>query len=96
MNIIQNLKQNKLLSYFIVSGAYGFARSLNGSYDYPYDLIGNKLLLASFNSIYYSLYAPYYQLKLINRIEIKLRGKDISKYKDCYEDMFSTNYNVFL
>jgi len=71
------------------------ARSLGGSYEPPHDVLGNRIIVALGNGILYSIYAPYYQLKLINRIDIKLRGKDPLKYKDSYEDFYSVNKNIF-
>lgn len=94
--MIHFIKKNKYMSYCILSGLYGSIRSFNGLYDPPNDTLGRRICLALGNGIYYSLYAPYYQLKLFDRIEIKIKGKDPSKYKDSYEDIFSINYNVFL
>jgi len=94
--MLQYIKQNKLFSYCIISGLYGVARSLNGSYEPPHDLLGNRILLSIANGFFYSLYGPYYQIKLLNRIDIKFRRKDPTKYKDSYEDLFSYNTNVFI
>lgn len=90
------IKQNKYFSYCIISGLYGVTRSFNGSYQPPNDALGNRICLSLMNGVYYSIYAPYYSIKLLNRIDIKLKGKDQSKYKNSYEDIFSYNYNVFI
>ncbi len=96
----QFLRENKYLSrylcYSITTGIYGIARSFNTSYEPPNDILGTRLELALRNGILYTIYAPYYQMKLINRIHIKLSEKDPSKYKDSYQDMFSYNMNVFI
>ena len=92
------IKQNKLISYSILSGFYGFARSFNGYHAPEHDIIGNKFSLAILNGVMYSLppYSPIYHIKLLNRIDVKLNGKDPAHHKDSYEDMFSNNPNVFL
>ena len=92
------IKQNKLVSYFILTGLYGFARSFNGHHVPEHDVIGDKLALALMNGVMYSLppYSPIYHIKLLNRIYVKLNGKDPALHKDSYEDMFSNNPNVFL
>ena len=89
---------NKLLYICGTSFTYGFARCMNSQYEPPYDVIGSKLSLAFMNGIMYGtpVYTPFYMMKLINRIDIKLSGKDPSKYKNDYVDMFSKNYNVFI
>lgn len=94
--IKQTIKQNKYMTFSVLTGIYGSLRSFNGSHQTPNDTFGKKVVLAFINGFYYSLYAPYYQVKLIDRIDIKLTNKDPSKYKDSYEDIFSTNYNVFI
>lgn len=73
-----------------------FARSFNANYESPNDVIGHRVELALCNGILYTIYAPYYQMKLLNRIDIKLTGKDPSKYKESYQDMYSYNMNVFI
>ena len=102
MSTFQSLKQlinqYKLFYYLPVSFTYGFLRSFNGQYDAPNDVLGNRLGLGLMNGVCYC-YPPltlHYTFKLINRIDIKLTGKDPEKYKDMYEDMFSNNTNVFI
>ena len=92
------IRQNKLISYSILSGVYGFARSMNGHHDQPHDVIGDKLLIGMINGAMYAvpLYGLFYQMKLLNRIDIKINGKDPLNHKDNYRDMFSTNPNVFI
>ena len=92
------IKQNKLVSYSILTGFYGFARSFNGYHTPEHDIIGNKFALAFMNGVMYSLppYSIIYHIKLLNRIDVKLNGKDPAHHKDSYEDMFSYNQNVFL
>jgi hypothetical protein len=91
------MANNKLLYICGASFTYGFIRSINGRHDKPLDVIGTKVVTAFANGFFYAipLYTPYYLLKLVNRIDIKLSGKDPSKYPDEYEDMFSKNNNVF-
>jgi hypothetical protein len=93
LNII---KQNKYVSYCIFSGLYGVARSFNGYYKPPDDALGNRMVLSLLNGFFYSLYAPYYSIKLLNRIDIKLKEKDQQKYIDSYTDQFYHNMNVFI
>ncbi len=92
------IKQNKLISYSILYGFYGFARSFNGHHAPEHDVIGNKFALAFMNGVMYSLppYSIIYHIKLLNRIDVKLNGKDPALHKDSYEDMFSYNQNVLL
>jgi hypothetical protein len=92
------IKQNKLISYSILSGFYGFARSFNGDHLAENNVIGDKFALAFMNGVMYSLppYSVIYHLKLLNRIDVKLNGKDPALHKKSYEDMFSYNQNVFL
>ena len=90
------IKKNKYFSYSICSGLYGVARSFNGSYKPPEDALGNRVVISLLNGIFYSLYSPYYSIKLLNRIDIKLTEKDPSKYNDSYIDQFSHNMNVFI
>ena len=75
-----------------------FLRSFNASYKEPHDVLGNRLTISFLNGLMYAvpLYIPYYQLKLLNRIDIKLKGKDKSLYKDSYQDLFSYNENIFI
>lgn len=95
--LVSTIKKNKKIwSYLIGSGVYGFARSFNVNYDPPNDVLGRRLALALCNGFLYTIYAPYYQMKLLNRIDIKLKEKDPSKYTESYEDMFSYNMNVFI
>ena len=97
--MLQFIKQNKSLSYWITSGIYGLygvVRSFNGHHEHPHDVFGNKIARSLLNGVFYTVYAPFYQLKLINRIDIKLTGKDPTKYKDSYEDEFSYNPNIFI
>jgi len=91
------MNYNKILMYS--SGAaftYGFLRGMNASYEAPHDVIGTKACLAFMNGITYAIppYTPFYIVKLINRIDIKMTGKDPSKHMNDYEDMFCKNYNV--
>lgn len=90
--------QNKLISYSILSGVYGFARSMNGHNDQPHNVIGDKLAIGLINGVMYAVppYGLFYGMKLLNRIDIKLTGKDPVNHTDNYRDMFSTNPNVFL
>lgn len=92
------IRQNKLISYSILSGVYGFARSMNGHHDQPHDVIGDKLIIGMINSFMYAVppYGLFYGMKLLNRIDIKLNGKDPSNHADNYRDVFSTNPNVFI
>ncbi len=92
------IKQNKLVSYCILTGVYGFARSFNGYHPPEHDVIGDKFALAFMNGITYSIppYSIIYHVKLINRIDVKLNGKDPALHKNSYQDMFSCNQNVFL
>jgi hypothetical protein len=94
--ITQFLKQYGLISYCVLSGFYGFTRSFNGKYEPPFDVIGHRMINSLANGFMYSLYSPYYYIKLLNRIDIKLSNKDPSKYKDSYKDKFSYNENVFV
>ncbi len=98
MTIIKFIKENKYMTYSILSGLYGFSRSFNGKYQPPHDVLGNRFMCAFANGCLYSLplYSQYYQIKLLNRIDIKLRGKDPNNYKESYEDMYSVNFNVFI
>ena len=41
-------------------------------------------------------YSFIFHIKLLNRIDVKLSGKDPVHHKYSYEDMFSNNPNVFL
>jgi len=89
---------NKKFLYICgASFTYGFMRSINGQHDKPLDLVGTKVCVAFVNGVLYAnpIYTPLYLLKLVNRIDIKLTGKDPSKYSNEYEDMFSKNNNVF-
>lgn len=89
---------NKILMYSSgIAFPYGFIRGMNAQYEPPHDVIGSKICLAFMNGITYAIppYTPLYMIKLINRIDIKMTGKDPSKHKNDYEDMFCTNYNVF-
>jgi hypothetical protein len=90
--------KNKLISYSILSGVYGFARSMNGYHDQPHDVIGDKLAIGLINGVMYSVppYGLFYGMKLLNRIDIKLTGKDPSNHDSDYRDMLSTNPNVFI
>ena len=92
------IKQNKLISYSILTGFYGFARSFNGDHLAEHNVFGDKFALAFMNGITYSIppYSIIYHIKLLNRIDIKLNGKDPSHHTNSYEDMFSYNSNVFL
>ncbi len=96
--VLQFIKQNKLISYSILTGVYGFARSFNGYHSPEYDVIGDKFALAFMNGITYCIppYSVIYHIKLLNRIDVKLNGKDPALHKNSYEDMFSNNPNVFL
>ena len=96
--VLQFIKQNKLISYSILTGVYGFARSFNGDHRPEYNVFGDKFALAFMNGITYSIppYSIIYHIKLLNRIDIKLNGKDPSHHTNSYEDMFSYNSNVFL
>ena len=101
MSTFQSLKQicnkHKWLYIFPTTFTYGFARSFNVRYDVPNDVLGNRLCLGVMNGLFYS-YPPltlYYIFKLINRIDIKLTGKNPENYKDMYEDAFANNKNVF-
>ena len=87
---------NKLLYICGTSFTYGFIRGMNAHYEPPHDVMGSKLCLAFMNGVTYGVpfYTPFYMIKLINRIDIKITGKDPSKHKGDYEDMFCTNYNV--
>ena len=98
LQISQFIRQNKLISYSILSGVYGFARSMNGHHDQAHDVIGDKLLIGLINGVMYSvpLYGFFYHVKLLNRIDIKINRKDPSNHKEEYRDMFSTNPNVFI
>jgi hypothetical protein len=92
------IRQNKLMSYSILSGVYGFARSMNGHHDLEHDVIGDKLLIGMINGVMYSVppYGLFYGMKLLNRIDIKLNGKDPLEHPSDYRDMFSSNPNVFI
>lgn len=94
--MLETLKNHKLITYMFCTGIYGIARALRGSYDPPYDVLGNRIILSLGNGLLYAVYAPYYQLKLLNRIHIKLSGKDPLKYKESYVDLYCINSNVFL
>ena len=96
--VLQFIKQNKLISYSILTGVYGFARSFNGDHRPEYNVFGDKFALAFMNGITYSIppYSIIYHIKLLNRIDIKLNCKDPSHHTNSYEDMFSYNQNVFL
>jgi hypothetical protein len=94
--MLQFIKQNKYFSYSMISGLYGSMISLNGSYEQPNDVLGNRIVLCLLNGVCYSFLSPYYNLKLLNRIDIKLTGKDPTKYVDSYSDMYSYNKNVFI
>jgi hypothetical protein len=93
--MLQFIKNNKYFSFSIGTGIYGFVRSFNGSYEHPNNVLGNRLILGLSNSLLYSIYAPYYQLKLLNRIDIKLTKKEASLYEDSYKDLCSFNWNTF-
>ena len=88
---------NKLVYFSGTAFTYGFIRGMNSHYESPHDVLGTKVCLAFMNGVTYAvpLYAPYYIMKLINRIDIKLTGKDPAKHKCDYEDMFCINYNTF-
>jgi hypothetical protein len=92
------IRQNKLISYSILSGMYGFTRSMNGHHDQSHDVIGDKLLIGLINGAMYSVppYSLFYGIKLLNRIDIKLNGKDPSNHTDNYRDILSSNPNVFI
>lgn len=96
--VLQFIKQNKSFSYCILTGVYGFARSFNWYHPPEHDVIGDKLALAFMNGITYSIppYSVIYHIKLINRIDVKLNGKDPVLHKNSYQDMFSYNQNVFI
>jgi hypothetical protein len=95
---LQFITQNKLVSYSILTGVYGFARSFNGNHIPEHNVIGDKLALSFLNGVMYSIppYSVIYHFKLLNRIDVKLNGKDPALHKNSYEDMFSYNLNVFL
>jgi len=88
---------NKLVYMCLISFTYGFVRGMNAQYEPPHDVIGDKVCLSFMNGMTYGVpvYTPYYAIKLINRIDIKLTGKDPLKHKGDYEDMFCINYNTF-
>jgi len=88
---------NKLYYFSGTAFTYGFLRGINAHFEPPHDVIGTKVCLAFMNGVTYAVppYTPFYLMKLINRIDIKMTGKDPSKHKNDYEDMFCTNYNVF-
>ena len=92
------MRQHKFLSYSILSGMYGFARSLNGKHDQEHDVIGDKLLIGLMNGVMYSVppYSLFYHIKLLNRIDIKINDKDPSNHASSYEDIYSFNENVFI
>jgi hypothetical protein len=96
-NIKALFDQNKCL-YALFPFSYGFARSLNGKNDPPFNVLGHRLGFAFLNGSMYAVppYTLIYVLKLMNRIDIKLSGKDPRKYEDSYKDLFGNNENVFL
>jgi hypothetical protein len=95
-NMISLFNQNKCL-YALFPFGYGFARSINGTNDPPFNVIGNRIGFAILNGSMYAVppYTVIYVVKLMNRIDIKLTGKDPQKYEDSYKDLFGNNQNVF-
>ena len=96
-NIKAIFSQHKCL-YALFPFGYGFARSINGTNDPPFNVIGNRIGFAVLNGSMYAVppYTIIYVFKLMNRIDIKLTGKDPRNYEDSYKDLFGYNKNVFL
>ena len=95
-NIMSLFNNNKCL-YAIFPFGYGFARSINGKNEPPFNVFGNRIGLALLNGSLYAVppYTIIYTMKLLNRIDIKLSGKDPRQYTDSYKDLFGYNENVF-
>jgi len=87
-----------LYCYVVPLFSYGFLREFRGEFKEPYDLFGNKFVSSTMNGFVYII-PPYNLMKLyrfVNRVDIKLSGKDPEKYKEQYEETLSKNNNVFL
>jgi len=93
-----NLFNKHKILYAIFPFSYGFARSINGECDPPYDVLGHRILFATLNGSLYAVppYTFFYTIKLINRIDIRINNKNPKEYRDCYEDLFCFNKNTFI
>ena len=99
MNMNININMNKLAYYFASTAAYGFYRG--STFDKPKDketdvLFSDRLSSGIITSFLYvnPLMQPLFFCKLLDRIEIKLKNKDPSKYESAYCDFYNYNYKM--
>jgi hypothetical protein len=87
------MKDKLLYSVIFSSFSYGFYRQWNCNYKQPNDLKTKKILLSTLNGVIYILppICVFSYIRLLNRFEIKMTGKEPTEYPDEYEEFLGKN-----
>jgi hypothetical protein len=93
--------KNRVLAYIGTMSLYGFYRGITFTHKYYKEdeddiLLSDRLISGVFTGIMYAnpLLHPLYIRKLMDRIEIKLKDKDPSKYISAYHDFYYNNKTI--
>lgn len=85
------------LHYFLpLPFSYGFYREWTGEFKKPNDLFVNKIIGSTLNGVFYTVppMCVFNYIRLINRIEIKMSGRNPNDYLSEYQEIFIKNDRI--